>query len=195
MHHIELVVAGEDLLISLATGAIVLFLHHLGIVLQDVGQSFWREDILPQVVGLDAVRVGRIACAVVVAFVEGQEPGVVAFEVSAHLYGLVVHGEVHCAAAELEEKLSWISIPFVLLHCVLNGLFGQAVLQLEGGHRQAVYEQAKVEGALSLVFAVVQLPGNAEDIGSEELCCHFISGRRSAVEKVNLGRAVMDAIS
>ncbi len=33
-----------------------------------------REDLLPEVVGLEAVRVGRVARAVVPALVEGQEP-------------------------------------------------------------------------------------------------------------------------
>ena len=46
---------------------------------------------------------------------------------------LVIHGEVHDAAAELEEPLARVAVALVLLDGVLDRLLGQAVLQLEGG--------------------------------------------------------------
>ena len=51
--------------------------------------------------------------------------------------------EVDHAAAELEQPLARVAVALVLLDRVLDGLLGQAVLQLEGGDRQAVDEEAK----------------------------------------------------
>ena len=77
---------------------------------------------------------------------------------------LVVDGEVDHAAAELEEQLARVAVALVLLDGVLDRLLGEAVLQLEGGDRQAVDEQAEVERELRLVAAVAQLPGDAEAV-------------------------------
>jgi hypothetical protein len=66
-HHIELVVAREDLLQSPLAGLRVLLDHHLGVVLQDVCQAPAREDSLPEVVGLKPVRVRRVTSAVLPA--------------------------------------------------------------------------------------------------------------------------------
>ena len=73
-HHVQLVVAGPYLLSPLASGLVVPRLHDLGVVLDDVGQPVAGEDLLPEVVGLEAVGVRRIARAVVPSPVEGQEP-------------------------------------------------------------------------------------------------------------------------
>ena len=81
----------------------------------------------------------------------------------AHL--VIVHGEVHHAAAELEELLARVAVALVLLDGVLDRLLGQAVLQLEGGDRQAVDEEAEVERELRLVAAVAELAGDAEAVG------------------------------
>ena len=164
-HHVELVEARPDLHRLLAPGLRVLELDHLGVVLQDVGQAIGCEDALPQVVGLEAIRVGRVAGPIVPAQVEGQEPGRLALEVGAEAHLVVVDGEVHHAAAELEELLAWVAVALVLLDGVLDGLLGEAVLQLEGDHRQAVDEEAQIEGELGLVAAVAQLAGDAEAVG------------------------------
>jgi hypothetical protein len=50
---------------------------------------------------------------------------------------------VHDAAAELEQPLARVAVALVLLDGVLDGLLGEAVLQLEGGDGQAVDEQAR----------------------------------------------------
>ena len=73
-HHVELVVAGPDLRPPLLARPLILGFDDLGVVLQDVRQAGGGEDALPQVIGLEAVRVGRVAGAVVPALVEGQEP-------------------------------------------------------------------------------------------------------------------------
>src|SRR5665648_497820 len=133
--HIELVVSRPDLHRPPAAGLLVLGLHHLGVVLEDIGEAVLSEDALPQVVGLEAVRVGRVARAVVPAPVEGQEPGGLALEVRAEAHLVLIHGEVGHAAPKLEELLARVAVALVLLDGVGDGLLGQAVLQLEGSHR------------------------------------------------------------
>ena len=73
-HHVELVVARPDLGTRPPAGSLVPGFHHLSVVLQDVRQALAGQHLAPQIVGLDAARVGRIARAVVPAAVEGQEP-------------------------------------------------------------------------------------------------------------------------
>ena len=71
------------------------------------------------------------------------------------------------AAAELEQQLARVAVALVLLDGVLDGLLGEAVLQLEGGDRQAVDEQAQVERELRLVRAVAELARDAEAVARE----------------------------
>ena len=63
----------------------------------------------------------------------------------AHLDLGVVDRKVHRAATETKLALLRIAVAPVLLDRVTDGLFGQAVFQLERRHRQAVDEQAEVE--------------------------------------------------
>ena len=140
MDRIELMISGEDLFPSLLSGAFILLLDQLGVVLQNIGQATWGEDIPPEVIGLDALRVGRVACTIVIALVEGQKPGVFARQTCAHHNFVIIQGEVHRTSTELEEKLTGVAVAFVLLDSILCGLFGQAVFELECGHKQAVDE-------------------------------------------------------
>ena len=88
------------------------------------------------------------------------------------------------AAAELEQQLARVAVALVLLDRVLDRLLGEAVLQLEGGDRQAVDEQAQVERAARLVPAVAQLARDAEAVRRVALLGLGVAGRRRAVEQV-----------
>ena len=127
-HHVELVEARPDLHRLLFPGLLVLGLDDLGVVLEDVGQSAAGEDALPEVVGLEPVRIRRIARAVIPAEVEGQEPRALAVQMRAEAHLVVVHCEVHHAAAELEELLAWVAVPLVLFDGVGDRLLGQVWL-------------------------------------------------------------------
>src|SRR6185437_7963522 len=118
--------------------------NDLRVVFKNLDEPRLRQKLLPQVIGLEAVRIGRISRAVIKAFVERQEPRVFAFEVSAEPDFLIVHGKVSDAAAKLKEKFARVAVAFVLLHRVFHGLLGQTVLELEGRNRQAVEEEAQV---------------------------------------------------
>src|SRR6266536_4963467 len=125
---IKLVIAREDLLARLLAGLRVLLHHDLCVVFQDVRQAGWRKDALPQVVGLETLGIRRIAGAVLVALVKRQEPRGLALQLSAEAHYLVIHREVHHAAAELKQQLTRVAVALVLLNRVLSGLLGQAVL-------------------------------------------------------------------
>ena len=194
-HRVELMVTRPDLGPLPPAGLLVLRLHHLGVVLQDVGQALPAQHLPPQVVGLDAAGVGRVAGAVVPAAVEGQEPGGLAGQAGAELDLAFVHGEVGDAAARLEQLLARVAVALVLLDGVVDRLLGEAVLQLEGEDRQAVDEQPDVERPLGLVAAVAQLAGYGEAVLAEALLRFRVVGRRGAVEQVEVVGPVADAVA
>ena len=105
------------------------------------------ERLFPEIVGLEAVRVRRVARAVVVAIIEGYEPRALARKLSCTSAPALIHREVHHAAAELEQSLARVAVVLVLQDGVLDRLLGEAVPQLEGGDRQTADEQAQVERA------------------------------------------------
>ena len=108
---------------------------------------------------------------------------------------MIIHREVHDAAAELKEPLAWLPVTLVLLHRIGHGLLGQAVLQLEGGDGQAVDEEAQVEGQGVPIAAVAQLPGDAEAVLRITLAGDCIAGRGRPVKEVELVRPVLDAVA
>ena len=97
------------------------------------------------------------------------------------------------ATAELEQQLLRVAVTLVLLHGIEHSLLGELVLEFEGGDGQAVDEHGHVEGERSLIAAVAELAGDAEDVGREPLGRLHVAWRRRAVEKVHMGRAVLDA--
>jgi hypothetical protein len=158
--HVQLVVPRPDLNGLLLAGPVVFRFDNLRVVLENVGQPIPGEQAFPEVIGLQAIGVRRVAGAVVPTLIEGQEPGALPLEMCAEADLVVVHAEVDDASPELEELLPRVTVPFVLFNSVVHGLLGQAVLQLEGRDRQAVDEEPEVERALGLVAAVAELSRN-----------------------------------
>src|SRR6185312_1889956 len=121
-------------------------------------------------------------------------PGRLALQLGAEHHLGVVHGEMGEAAAEFEQLLARVAVTPVLLDGVLDGLLGQAVLELEGGDRQAVDEQRKIERVGGVVAAVAQLSGDGKTVQREELGGPAVAGRRRAVEQVYVMRTVLDPV-
>ena len=105
-YHVELVVARPDLRTSFPAGPLVLRLHDLGVVLEDVGHALPWQHLPPQVVDRQPVGIGWVARAVVPAAVERQESRRLAGETGAELNLALVHREVRDAAPELEQLLA-----------------------------------------------------------------------------------------
>ncbi len=182
VHHVELVIARENLNLFLFSRLRVLLFDNLGVVLDNVRDALRRENPLPQVIGLQSVRVGWVARAVVPALVERQKPRALALELRAHPHLAVVHRQMHHATLKLEQLFSRVAVAPVLLDGVFYRLFGQAVLQFEGGNRQAVDEQAQVQRPPCFVQAVAQLPRDTEAIGRKQACRLVVVRRRRAVK-------------
>src|SRR5438105_1551937 len=93
-HDVELVIARKNLLELFLSCFRVLLLDELRVVLDDVGQTGRGEDLLPEIVGLQAVWIRRISCAVVPAAIEREEPRGFAIEVRAEADLVIVNGEM-----------------------------------------------------------------------------------------------------
>src|ERR1035441_7967360 len=96
---------------------------------------------------------------------------------------------------ELEQQLSWITVALVLLNGVLNRLFCELVLQLEGGDGESIDENAEIERQLRLVLAIPELASDTEDVCSKLLNRLGVPGGRATVKQIDVGRTVVDALS
>ena len=163
-HRVELVVAREDQGL-LADGLDALGGGHLPLLDleveeagEDVHQAVAGQHLLPQVGGLVlALRGRRVAGAVAVALVEGQELRVLAGEPRRHPGFVGIDGEVHQRPLlEPEQRLALVAL-LVLALGVLRALVGERVLQLQGGHRQAVEGDHDIDGERGVGWAEVNL--------------------------------------
>ena len=149
--------ARPDLFFLFPPSFLILLFNNLCVVLDDVGQALAGQHPLPQVIGLDAIGVGRVSRTVIPADVEGQEPRRLTLQVRTELHLMVVHREVSHAATELEELIARIAVLLVLPHCIRYRLLGETVLQLKSRDRQTVDEEPQVESQLGFVAAVAKL--------------------------------------
>ena len=194
-HGAQLMKAREHLLAPLLAplgpGALfVFFLHQLGEVFDDVGQRALGQHLFPQVIGLQAVRIGWVACAAVPSLVERQKPRCLAGQMRAKPHLGIVHRHVRHAAPQLEQQLMGVAVGLVLHDGVGHRLLGQRIFQLKSQHRQAVDEDPQVQRTLRFVVAVAQLPGDAEHVLAKILRCAGIARRGQQLVQINMRRAV-----
>src|SRR4051794_25268054 len=172
----ELVVTRKDLCRRLPAGSLVFRDDELRVVFDDVREAGRREDLLPEVVGLQPIGIRRIARSLIPAAIERQEPRRLPLQLRAETNFVIVDRKVDDAAAELEEQLVRIAVALVLLHRILDGLFRKAVLQFKRDHGQAVDEERDIERELRFVAAVPELPRNAEPVLRRTLLRFYIAG-------------------
>ena len=142
---------------------------NLRIVLDDVSQSQGRQDVLPQIIRLQPIRVGGIAGAIIPTFVKRQKPGGLALEMGAELNLRVINGEMNHAAAEFEQLLTGVAVALILLDRILHRLFRQAVLEFERCDWKPVDEQRQIQGVGGIVSAVTKLAGDRKPVQRETL--------------------------
>ena len=160
-HGFELVPARPDYFLFPLAGVLVLFGHYLRIVLDDVAQAPLRENVFPQIGGLQSVWVDGVAGTVVHALVEWKKPRVLATELGAHLHCLVVNSEVDGAALRHEEQVMRVAVAAILSHGVGGVLTGEPVLQFHGDEGKPIEEQHHIDRVV-VVVAVEELPDDAE---------------------------------
>ena len=156
---------------------------------EDVEQAVALQHLFPQIrrAAGPSRRIGRVAGCAVGALVEGQELRRLAGEPGGHEHGVGVRGEVgQRAALELEDRLARVAVPLVLAACVLDGLAGERVLQLQRHDRYAVQAQGDVERALG-VRREMELAGESQAVGG-------VAGLKLRVQRVGrLGRRLRGA--
>ena len=114
---------------------------------QDVEEALPLQHLFPQVGGLVAAGIVGIAGAACRALVEGQKARVPPRQARGHVDLVRIDGEVdQRPLLELEDQVRGVAIVLVLGHGVPPGLAGHGILELHGGHRDAVQAQDHVEG-------------------------------------------------
>ena len=169
-HHLPLVVAGED------DPLLLLFLLQVDKAPEDLQEAVAAQHPLPQVAGAVAQRVRRVACALVVPQVEGQEHGLGAGQPRGHVDLVGADGEVHQRPPlEGQQRLllpgpgvAWRPVVLVLANGVLHRL-REIGLEFERGERNAVGKQHHVDAVLVLE-AVVHLPHTRSRTWSYSAC-------------------------
>ena len=167
----------------------------LGVVLKDVGQPLWGEDLLPEVGRLHPVGVNRVAgAAVLLTLVEGQEIRGIAFQFGAKLHFFIVDRKVDGAPAQPEEVLLWTSGGFVLFHGIGDGLACEPVLELHRGDGEAVHEEGDIQRQLLVAGAVPELPGDGKPVLTVSFLSLGVAGAWCSVEECYLVRSVLDTL-
>lgn len=158
-----LVVAGEQHLgvAGLLPGVMIDLGVNLGVHerAEDLQPGVALQNLFPEVGRRRAVRVQRVAPALIVAPVERQEPGLRPVEFGGHRDLGVRHREMHQRTAAMgEQRLTGgIAVEPVLLGGVRQGL-REVRLQLHRGHRQPVDEQHQIQRPMRVLGRIVDLP-------------------------------------
>lgn len=150
--------------------------------------------MLPQVIRHQSIRVRRIACAVLVSLVKGQEPAFLSLQAGAELHLRIIHRKVNHAARELEQQLLGAAIMLILIDRVIHVLFGELVFQFKGDHRQAIDENAQVQRQLGCIGGEVQLARDAEYVLGIQLRGGGVIHAGRHVEHHQAGRVDLDAL-
>ena len=155
---------------------------------QQVQPGVASPDLLPEVSRPVAVGIGRVALAAGVAAVERQKARLLAREPCRHLDRLGIDREVH-ERPTAEGDVGRVAIGSVLVLGVLDGLVRERVLQLRRGDRDAVDEEAQVQG-LRRRRLVWELARDGEAVGEVSL------GQfgREAVGRLEERQADLDAV-
>ena len=148
------------------------------IVLQDVGKAAASEHLPPEIVGLDAIGIRRIARAVIHPLVERQKDRLLALQVRAEHSLAVVQSKMSKTAALGEKLLTRVSVILILTYSIMDGLLGKTVLELKSRHRQPIHEQRNVKRKPSVGTAITKLTSNRKPIGIKKLCSLRIPRRR-----------------
>ena len=194
-HDVELVIARENLLALLLSAVRVRDLDDLGVVLNDVGQAVTGENLLPQIVRLEAVRVWWVARAVVPALVERQKPRSLALQLVQNRTSLSSTAKCtmqrpnwNSSSRGLRSRLYCSTASSTV--CLVRLFFSSNV-----AIGRPVDEQAQIERVERLVGAVAQLPRHGEAVCRVALFGLGVAGRRRAVEQFDCMRAVLHALA
>ena len=164
LHAVELMVTRPDLFDGLLLGILVHLFDDLRVIFYNARQFSLGKDILPKVVCHKTVRIRRISRAIVIAFIERQEPAIFPGKFRTELNRGIIHSKMNHATLEGEQQIMKISVFLILAHSVFCILLCKLVLQLHCDNREAVDEQANIQSQFSCILRIAQLPCHAEDV-------------------------------
>ena len=144
-HHIQLVIARPDLRPRLAPGLCMGRFHQQSIIFDNIGQTLPGQNLLPQIIGLETIGIGRIASTVIPTLIKRQEPGRLAPQMRTEHHLVFIHSKVSQTATNAEKFLSRIPVAFVLLNRICHRLFGETIFQFKRRHRQAIDKQREIK--------------------------------------------------
>ena len=139
---------------------------HMHEAAQDVHPGVAAPHLLPEVGRSVPLGIRGVARAKVAAPVERQEPRAGTGQAGGHHHRGRIDREVH-HAHPAQGPVAGRTDAAVLGDCVLDALARQRVLQLGGGHRHPVHEQAQVDSAPA-GRVEGQLPGHRQHVGVVE---------------------------
>lgn len=175
-HGVELMVARENQqALARLPAVFVFFVVFVNEVLNQVEDAVARPNLFPQVGGGEAIEGGRVARAVVVAAIEGEEARGGAFEFDGEEDVVGVNGEVRQTAAVSEERFARVAVLTVLAHGVFDVLPRERVFEFDGEERDAVEEESHIE-AVFVLLAVFQLAHDAEEVALIEFLRFGVEG-------------------
>ena len=181
-------VAGEYLLFFLLFGLFINFDHYLRIVFDNIGNGSFGQNLFPKIVRFESIGVWRIACTIIMSFIERQEPGVFARKFGTKTHFGIINGKVDHTAFETEKQLSGIAVKLILFDCIFHILLGQLIFEFTSDNRQTVDKNTEIKGKFRVVIGVSHLPGNAENVLSKEFCRLLVLFRRSHIEHYQRSR-------
>ena len=147
-------VTRPNLFDGLLLGILVHLFDDLRVVFYNTRQFSLGKDVLPKVVCHNAVRIRRISCAVVIAFIERQEPAIFSGKFRAELNCGIIHGKVNHASFEGEQKVMEIPVFLILAHSIFGILLCELILQLHCDDRKAVDEQADIQRQFTSILRI-----------------------------------------
>lgn len=96
------------------------FLDHLRIILQNIRQRFLGHNLFPEIIGLDSIWIGRIACTVIVPLVERQESGRLTAQPCTHFHLVVINRKMYRTSFEVKDRLLRVAVVHVLIDRIIN---------------------------------------------------------------------------
>ena len=188
-------IARPDLRLRLAPGLHIGRFHQQGIILNNIGQTLPRQNLLPQIIGLETIGIDRITRTVIPTLIKRQKPGRLALEMRTKHHLVFIHSKMRQTATNAEKFLPRIAVAFVLLNRICHRLFGQTIFQLKSRHGQTIDKQREVEREPLIGIAIRQLARNRKAILRVKLHCPSVARRWRAVKKRDIVRPVLHAIA
>ena len=181
-------ITGEYLFFFLLFGLFIRFDHDLRIVFDNIGKRSLGQDFFPEIICFESIGGWRIACAVIMSFIERQEPGVFARKFGTKTHFGIINGKVDHTAFETEKQLSGIAVKLILFDCIFHILLGQLIFEFTSDDWQTVDKNTEIEGKFRVVIGVSHLPGNAENVLRKEFCRLLVLFRRSHIKHYQRSR-------